>query len=89
MASGTRMASLNGSSPSSSNCSGAPLGAGYCGPTVADKRVFVMDRQTEPQQLERVLCFDADGDATLAILLSLQLRHQLHGGAAGFGHGRR
>ena len=37
----------------------APLGAGYCGPTVADKRVFVMDRQTEPQQLERVLCFDA------------------------------
>lgn len=37
----------------------APLGPGYCGPTVADKRVFVMDRQTDPQQLERVLCFDA------------------------------
>jgi len=34
------------------------IGAGYCGPTVADKRVFVMDRVTDPDQQERVLCFD-------------------------------
>ena len=60
MASGARTASSNGSSPKQLELLWrAPLGAGYCGPTVADKRVFVMDRRTEPQQLERVLCFDA------------------------------
>ena len=37
----------------------APIGAGYNGPTVADGRVFVMDRLTEPNDVERVLCFDA------------------------------
>ena len=36
-----------------------PIGAGYSGPTVADGRVYVTDRQTEPQSNERVLCFDA------------------------------
>lgn len=36
-----------------------PLGSGYSGPTVANKRVFVMDRVTEPEQMERILCFDA------------------------------
>jgi len=35
-----------------------PISAGYTGPTVADGRVYVMDRQTEPAQVERVLCFD-------------------------------
>ncbi len=35
-----------------------PLGSGYSGPTVANGRVYVMDRQTEPAQTERVLCFD-------------------------------
>ncbi len=35
-----------------------PLGPGYCGPTVSCGRVFVMDRQTEPTEAERVLCFD-------------------------------
>ncbi len=35
-----------------------PLGAGYCGPTVALGRVYVMDRQVEPNEVERVLCFD-------------------------------
>jgi outer membrane protein assembly factor BamB len=35
------------------------IGAGYSGPTVADGRVYVTDRQTEPKQIERVLCFDA------------------------------
>ncbi len=36
-----------------------PIGAGYSGPTVADGRVFVTDRLTEPDQTERVHCFDA------------------------------
>ncbi len=36
-----------------------PIGAGYSGPTVADGRVFVTDRVTEPRQEERVHCFDA------------------------------
>src|SRR6185295_14132619 len=34
------------------------IGSGYTGPTVADGRVFLMDRQTDPMQIERVLCFD-------------------------------
>jgi outer membrane protein assembly factor BamB len=37
----------------------APVGPGYCGPTVADGRVFLMDRVVEPEQRERVLCFDS------------------------------
>ncbi|MCC2671147.1 MAG: hypothetical protein K0Q72_3618, partial [Armatimonadetes bacterium] len=36
-----------------------PVGAGYSGPTVAQNRVYVTDRVTEPSQLERVHCFDA------------------------------
>ena len=35
------------------------IGSGYNGPTVADGRVFVMDRVTQPSQQERVHCFDA------------------------------
>ncbi|MEO8271283.1 MAG: PQQ-binding-like beta-propeller repeat protein [Aureliella sp.] len=36
------------------------IGAGYSGPTVADGRVFVMDRQTEDgKQTERILCLDS------------------------------
>lgn len=35
-----------------------PIGSGYTGPTVADGRVYVMDRLTDPEQMERVLCFD-------------------------------
>jgi len=35
-----------------------PIGSGYCGPTVADGRVYVMDRVVKPGQGERVLCFD-------------------------------
>jgi outer membrane protein assembly factor BamB len=37
----------------------AEIGPGYSGPTVADGRVYVTDRQTEPMQVERVLCFRA------------------------------
>jgi outer membrane protein assembly factor BamB len=36
----------------------APIGSGYSGPTVSRGRVYVMDRQTEPEEVERVLCFD-------------------------------
>lgn len=34
------------------------IGAGYSGPTVAEGRVYVTDRITKPQQMERVHCFD-------------------------------
>jgi outer membrane protein assembly factor BamB len=37
----------------------APVGPGYNGPTVAAGRVYVMDRATEPKQVERIHCFDA------------------------------
>ncbi len=36
----------------------APIAAGYCGPTVANGRVYVMDRVTQPEEVERVHCFD-------------------------------
>lgn len=35
------------------------IGAGYSGPTVADGRVYVMDRQTTGGQTERILCLDS------------------------------
>ncbi|HEU5480484.1 MAG TPA: formylglycine-generating enzyme family protein, partial [Candidatus Tumulicola sp.] len=35
------------------------LGGGYGGVAVAGVRVYVMDRQREPHDVERVLCFDA------------------------------
>ena len=41
------------------------IGAGYTGPTVADGHVYVTDRQTEPQQTERVHCFDAKTGAEI------------------------
>ena len=37
-----------------------PILGGYSGPTVADGRVFVTDRMTEPESRERVLCFAWD-----------------------------
>lgn len=36
----------------------APVGPGYSGPTVAGGRVYLMDRQEKPAELERILCFD-------------------------------
>ncbi|MCA9185275.1 MAG: PQQ-binding-like beta-propeller repeat protein [Pirellulaceae bacterium] len=42
-----------------------PIGAGYSGPTVSNGRVFVMDRLTEPVELERVHCFDAQSGDVL------------------------
>ncbi len=38
----------------------AAISSGYSGPTVAEGRVFVTDRITEPQQRERVFCFRWD-----------------------------
>jgi outer membrane protein assembly factor BamB len=35
-----------------------PVGSGYSGPTVAGGRVYLTDRQTQPREAERVLCFD-------------------------------
>jgi outer membrane protein assembly factor BamB len=37
-----------------------PIGSGYSGPTVAGGRVYVTDRVAEPEQIERVHCFDAN-----------------------------
>ena len=37
----------------------AKIGSGYAGPAVANGRVFVTDRLAD-QNLERVLCFDAN-----------------------------
>lgn len=37
----------------------AEISSGYCGPTVADGRVYVSDRVVKPKQVERVHCFDA------------------------------
>ena len=38
----------------------APVSSGYSGPTVARGRVYVMDRIVQPNQQERVHCFDAE-----------------------------
>jgi outer membrane protein assembly factor BamB len=35
-----------------------PVSSGYTGPTVAGGRVFLMDRQGTPREVERILCFD-------------------------------
>ena len=39
--------------------------AGYSGISVADGRVYTMDRVTEPEESERVICFDARDGAEL------------------------
>ena len=36
----------------------AEVSGGYSGPTVADGRVYLTDRVAEPEESERVLCFD-------------------------------
>jgi outer membrane protein assembly factor BamB len=37
----------------------APIAAGYSGPSVAEGRVFITDHVTDPQQQERIHCFDS------------------------------
>lgn len=41
------------------------VGKGFGGVTVSDGRVYLMDRQTSPQEQERVLCFGAGGGKLL------------------------
>ncbi len=41
------------------------IGPGYSGPTVSNGRVYVTDRQEEPDQMERVLCFDEQTGAEI------------------------
>jgi outer membrane protein assembly factor BamB len=41
----------------------APVSSGYSAPTVANGRVYVTDRVAEPEQIERVHCFDASNGA--------------------------
>ena len=36
------------------------VGPGYTGPTVANGKVYLMDRQEDPEPVERVLCFNAE-----------------------------
>src|SRR5687768_2273213 len=36
----------------------ASVGSGYSGPTVAKGKVYLMDRLTQPEEVERVLCFE-------------------------------
>ena len=36
----------------------AEVGGGYSGPTLADGKVYLMDRVAEPKQIEQVHCFD-------------------------------
>jgi len=43
----------------------SPVGPGYTGPTVAGERVYLMDRQTQPKQVERVLCFERETGRSL------------------------
>jgi len=42
-----------------------PISNGYSSPSVADGRVYVMDRFIEPKETERVLCLDADTGAEI------------------------
>jgi hypothetical protein len=37
-----------------------PIGGGFGGVSVADARVYVMDRQKQPTEVERLLCFSAE-----------------------------
>jgi len=42
-----------------------PLGPGYCGPTVSQGRLYVMDRVTSPEEQEQVRCFDTETGSEL------------------------
>lgn len=43
----------------------SPVASGYTGPTVAEGRIYVMDRSTDPKQVERIQCFDQQTGASL------------------------
>jgi outer membrane protein assembly factor BamB len=41
------------------------IGSGYCGPTVAEGRVYVMDLVTRPETSEQIHCFDQESGKLL------------------------
>ena len=42
-----------------------PVGSGYCGPTVAAGKVYLMDLIHQPMTQERIHCFDAESGKTI------------------------
>ena len=42
-----------------------PVSAGYSGPTVSKNRVYLTDRSSQPEEIERVMCFDAGSGKTI------------------------
>ncbi len=56
---------------------GAPIGAGYSGPTIAGDRVFVTDHVKQPIEQERVLCFDRTNGKPLWTLAYPCVYHDL------------
>lgn len=42
-----------------------PVSSGYSGPTVSGGRVYLTDRKTKPEQIERILCFDWESGETV------------------------
>ncbi len=68
----------------------AEIASGYSGPTVADGRVFITDRIVEPEQKERVHCFDEKtGEPVWSYEYPRQYRVGIHGRTAGERHRRR
>lgn len=60
------------------------IGAGFGGVTVCDGLVYVMDRQKSPQEVERVLCFDAESGKEM-----WQQRWEVNYGGMDYGTGPR
>lgn len=60
------------------------IGPGYGGVTVAGSLVYVMDRQKEPKEIERVVCVSAETGATV-----WQASWEAHYGKMDYGNGPR
>jgi outer membrane protein assembly factor BamB len=61
-----------------------PIGGGYGGIAVCGGRVYVQDRQTEPREVERVVCLDAASGKTLWVH-----EYPVHYGKLDYGNGPR
>jgi outer membrane protein assembly factor BamB len=61
-----------------------PVGPGYGGVTAGGSRIYVMDRQKEPVEMERLLCVSAEDGATL-----WELRWEVAYGKMDYGTGPR
>lgn len=61
-----------------------PIGGGYAGIIAADGRIWTMDRQAEPAEVERVLCYNADDGE-----LVWEHRYQVAYGKLDYGNGPR